>query len=348
MAISMLTWARFGELGRERLLEPYTGADFCTAPLYARTLDILRENNPRLRHLAVKMPYIPPASFWAQSPEIMYFWNGYRREAAEHLGTFKNLKSLVVEYFTSDMRATAPSLLATLLASPGLTALSIDGPSNMRSQQLATGQDFLHGICIEYEERNGKPLALRRFHVGESLLTPDGVQILGHRERWIDLEKLVEFSGINNLHIQSQSQDMANSLPPPGWHQQPLYNIITDKTRFNSLVCLSVERFDLEIAKLIHNVGHDLSLPMWFLSRLHFYWFDYNDKKLRNQLRFNALKQTFWPKTVSFTRPLKIRNVTTCRKQFVDTIVKWSALETLRIPLDLCRLADGVSSYLFT
>ena len=339
----------FGELGRERLLEPYTGPGFSNAPLFADTLKILRENNPRLRHLAVKMSYLPNPALLAGGTPQAIFWNIYRAKAAEELGRFANLKSLKVAYFSSNMQKTAPSLLETLLASPDLVSLSIDGPSKMQSQQAATGQDFLFKICTEYAERGGQPLALKRFHVSERLLTPDDNNIKSYKDRWSNLEKLVEFSGIHDLRINSQSQqDMANPSPPAGHNQHTLNRIVTDKGCFHSLVCLSVERLDLSMATLIQQVGNDLSLPRWFLSRLHFYWFNYNSKKLHAKLCFDSLKKTFWPKTVSFTRPAKIRNNQKCRRLFVDAIVEWQALEALRIPLDLCRRADGVNSYLFT
>lgn len=330
------------------LQEPYTAFGYCTAPIFKRLLDALRLCSPRLRNLAISMPNIPlpNGGHGPNAAEITWFWTRYAEKAADHIGIFKNLNSLAVVYRTLHVAEATDSLVATLMASPKLDRLSIDCPA-FAHMQGGTGLPFLHDVCHRFEISGGKPMYLRHLRLGEALVTPDGHQIQSYDQRWDSVALLVEFAEIETLQIHSQCHDWAG-VSPPTFDQLPLYQTVTNTREFCSIRRLSLERLDTDVLALLKHVSKRLFYPKEFLSELFFYWFDYNDRKIRDGLRFNRFKRQYWPKMLSFSRPLKVRNVEASRRLFIETLSNLRGLKFLRIPLDMGRQGDAVSPCFFS
>lgn len=232
---------------------------------------------------------------------------------------FRNLTSLVlVGQFA--FPAGIESLVSTLLASPGLTILSLD----LESVPLSR-------ICTAYADSGGQPFALKhlRFSASEERF----------RNGWSSVRKLANFQKLESVELDIGNSWNDNDTYTPA-SREPIYQTIADPAEFISLRCLSVNRLDHALLTVIRRVGQSPAFPPFFLSELFFEVFDWDSTFKMGGFNIHPEKRLYWPTCFALGQNIGCPSTSESRQRLVSEISGWQGLQLL-LP---CSKSDSPSS----
>ncbi|KAL3442968.1 hypothetical protein BJX65DRAFT_285978 [Aspergillus insuetus] len=275
-------------------------------PLFSNLLRTLQSSCPRLQTLAISVGELPALDISQ--------WLLFASQSDMHrLVPFQNLASLAVAggFLLPD---STDAVVSTLLASPGLTDLSLEQYSVP-----------LVSVCKQYADAGGKPLALKRLQYRANLPR--------EQDAWPQLHMLTDLGRLENLELEcgSVSDFRADILNAP---VGTVYTTLSDPGQFQSLRRLSVDFLDEGVFLAVLRVGNNLDLPPLFLSELFFRTFD-SHGVCRGGFPFHPEKRKYWPTCFVLGQNVGKASSPAFRQGLAAEVGTWKALRLLHLQLDM-------------
>ncbi|RJE26346.1 hypothetical protein PHISCL_01319 [Aspergillus sclerotialis] len=338
------TFARFGQIPTVILhaLDPFN-----QIPLFQEVLAQLRGHH-RLRDIFIVVYKNAGADFQHITYGIyrpLHHWTCYDPGTFMlDFGGFQNLRSLaliVTPLEAAGVKILADQLVSTLMRSPNLTLLDI-GFSSIQHQQL-----LLPTLWLSYESTGGRPLPLKDIHLHEC--DPYGSNQTMPSEAWACVSGLSRLCNLEGLQGIAVERSPLSGITPLSDRPVclPRFTHSIRKFRTRSL--------DSDMLGLIEETGNDCTLPMDFLSELHFEQCKYM-AGMAQHLVLDENKRSYWPRVFSvevFNPALVNGHITPphVMRDMIHEIYGWKGLKRLQLPLELdCfqerKLAFGLANAL--
>ena len=313
-------------------------------PLFQEVLVELRRH-PKLRDISIVMYRRAETDFRQSNMMSNPFWHWTFHDNGNYMldfGGFRNLRSLHllgVPLGTASEMVRVHQLVSTLLRSPNLTELSL-GFSRIQYQQM-----FLPLLWNAYERAGGRPLALKHLYFCEGYhFAPHGLPPPPPWPPLSELSRLCNLEGIQTLAVQHNTATphpmLRGALP------------LNDGPAYFPGHSLSIRRFsaqflDFDMLRFIRDTGNNCTLPVDFLSELHFMECPYMPG-MRHYLVLNENKRKYWPRAFSVEEFNGYGSRVSIMRNMIREIYEWKGLERLHLALELSVIDERVSLILFS